>query len=265
MKKLQIENIDASAVSSSSIVIPPVEDFRVAGLLGSDGLPIIKHWFDFKETFLSQDMQQIRDKASVGPTSRVVRELFGIGEEYLEFTEINGVQALKTRRGTYVYPYTPTDGWTIFAVFSVDPAIASFANVSIYGFPLDQPDAVNMPSLNITGSGNVRALAGPEHDNPLVSVNVAGINENAALVTMSQGVDRGVTCRVNGTEAGRNNDEEARLAPQGSGIRVLGSDVKSAAFDGIVGEIIFCEEDVTLNPVALREIESYLMNKYGLS
>jgi hypothetical protein len=266
MKKLTIQNIDASQVATQKIGLPSEADLKVASLLGGDGKPLVKYWFDFSAKYMSPARDSLRNKAQSGAPSRLPATNFsGNFSATGPVVTMGNGEGVDTAGVRFVQAYSPGSGWTVFAVVNISAGLAEVAFTGIVGYVSQDQQAQNLPCVRVHGDGSVRVYGAPYGADFLAKTANDSVSlGELTLITVTHQAGVGVTIRINGEMSVRYQGTEAKRAPTGDEIAVLGSTVASGQFNGVVGEIILSNEGLDNNQYALSAIEEMLMVKYGI-
>jgi len=266
MKRLFVQNIDASDVVSDQIVMPSDDDIAIASLLNAEGKNSVEAWFMGEERMFNGTMTQVRNAAVARDVGQYTRSLAGgPATPTHEIIPVGTGHALQTARYYYNFNRQGSTDWTLAAVLQLGDLSAG-TNTSLFGW---QPGGTgeNLPSMNLTDDGTIRAWRYANQQTPTIFIAgaVPNIRTQPYLILISQSRTRGAVCRVNGVTVYTNSFSNGLAPSTGTAVAWLGSDVSSASFNGIVFSAILCNEDVTPDPYKLATIEGGLMRKYGLA
>jgi len=262
MKIVFRQNIDASDVIQESIDLGSTDERAVASLINAEGRNTVEAWF-VAETDFSSTMTIVRNTALLEANYDRIA-VSGSTTQAHEIVDASGHKALRTGRYRYDFSRQGATDWTVAAVIQLGN-VADAANTSVFGWA---PGATgtNQPSLNITGTGSIRSFMSANQTTGVISVAgaIPNIKTQPYLIVISQSRTRGAFCRVNGVTVYSNAFANGKAPSTGTSVSFLGSDVLSAAFDGLMFETILCNEDITADEYKLRAVEGYLMRKFGL-
>lgn len=263
MKRIQVQNIDASDVLSGAIQIPSDQELAVANLLNNQGTNLVEAWFEGRANAFNTGMTKTRNLAkgiSTGQYERV--DIDGFTTVH-QIDTIGGVDALTTRFARYNFEREAATDWTIAAIVQLGD-LGGSANTSLFGAPVGSTGWLNRPALNINGGLALRVFGAPGHTTPILQVfgAVPNIKTQPYRIIVTQSVRNGARCFVDGALAGSADSSDAKAESTGTEVSFLGSDASaSSAFYGSVVSCLLMNDDISDNEYALSVVDAYMLSR----
>lgn len=246
-------------IKDTPVVVTP--EIELANLIDVDGTPVITHWYEPSADFYSEDTLTARNRAEIEYWQR--QTLTGAVHTFSNVGDANVV----TNKVSYMDTDINFTEYTVFAVAAISQGFADATgvlNTALFGTAAGD-EGLNAPYLAYSNGGNWRVFGAPSGGDEQVRSAMSKTEaQNLHLFTLSHSSD-GVKLRIDGVEVASKKDGSAVAPITAKKCRLMGFNFSTGAFDGRVGNIIFCKRDLNKDLFSLDKIESFLMSKYNLT
>lgn len=269
MKYLHVQNIDASASLTESVVLPTEDEKKVASLMNTRGGSLVDIWYDGNQVMHSADTTQWRNRASL---DKYTYSTVSGSIPPRVFSTLNGKPVLDNPGGsaglwTNVSRKEAGD-WTICFAGQLTRSETVGSNYSMFGVRTsDDLGYTNQPSFNVTQGNVIRTFSNSTNSatTTFYQSDEATIYGRPVVFVVSQSTRNGVTVRLNGAQLTRNSSATAKLPSTGTTkLALMAGGAGSAITYGKVGTILLLSEDISDNANQLQIVETYLSNRYGV-
>lgn len=245
-------------IKDKPVTVTP--EIELANILADDGLPVITHWYEPEQDFYSVDKTSTRNRADTDFWT--IQNTSNDNTNLHNFSTANGAPVVDNYLNAIPVDID-FDEYTVFAVAKISDRFTAQAT-GLFGAN-DTADVVNMPYLHYYYNGSWRVNgAHTNGDQQFVAPMLIAEARQYHVYTLTRSQLNGAALRIDGVVVGGSTSATAKAPITAKSMRLLGYNLGSSAFNGMVGNIIMCRKDLTDDLASMQKIESYLKTKYGI-